>query len=152
MSAPTVVERVAAGAAWLDAAAERHPDLLAGWPLRINLRTFDLRNSCRCVLGQLAPHVMEADGWCEYGDWIDDSRPIGAPPLLPADLVLTGEQADGLGFNDEDDVVMFFLDAEWRDLIAARNASVVAPPGPTREGTSEVPPASGVPSSTGGDA
>lgn len=38
--------RVAAGVAWLD---EHRPD----WRERVELRRFDIRSACRCVLGQV---------------------------------------------------------------------------------------------------
>jgi hypothetical protein len=42
----TIAERVAAGAAWLDA---NRP----GWVERIDLETLDLGDPCRCIVGQL---------------------------------------------------------------------------------------------------
>lgn len=44
-AAPTIRERVAAGAAWLDRARP-------GWPVRIDLITLDVRDPEHCVLGQ----------------------------------------------------------------------------------------------------
>lgn len=46
LDAPTVADRVAAGAAWLD-------QRLPGWWRLIDLRQLDMWHSCRCVLGQL---------------------------------------------------------------------------------------------------
>ncbi len=44
----TVEERVAAGAAWLDA---NEP----GWERRIDLATLEVADGCRCVLAQIMP-------------------------------------------------------------------------------------------------
>lgn len=55
LPAPTEAERVAAGAALLDAAWAD----AGGWAHLINPETLRLVNSCRCVLGQL------------YGDYWD---------------------------------------------------------------------------------
>lgn len=97
----TAAERVAAGAAWLDA---NHP----GWVDKIDLGELNLRHSCSCILGQ------------QFGDYWD-------APLLgndPADIGKFEARAEALGFNIdlEDGTNSDYepLEAEWRQLIVAR--------------------------------
>lgn len=58
----TVEARVARGAAWLD---EHEP----GWERRIDLALLALKDSCRCVLGQV--FVDDAASWSWYEDGFD---------------------------------------------------------------------------------
>lgn len=102
MTALTIAERVAAGAAWLDA---EQP----GWVDRIDLDRLNLASSCRCILGQLFndyfkvglhPNRKEAmgfqvitgDPYTEYEQleaaWIaliEDRRIVAAGPLSAQD-------------------------------------------------------------------
>lgn len=69
---------VAAGAEWLD---EHEP----GWEGRIDLAKLDLSDSCRCVLGQVAPEHSYVDTLGRVFDctWADlyPSLPKGAEAL-----------------------------------------------------------------------
>jgi hypothetical protein len=51
--------RVGLGAEWLDAQIAEHV-VEPGWRAKINLRTFDMTNPCRCVLGQVFGNYWEA--------------------------------------------------------------------------------------------
>lgn len=108
MSAPTVAERVAAGAAWLD---QHEP----GWWQRINLDRLNLNSECNCILGQLhgryndAPAVgaaaLNGDGGSHYAilRW-----------ALPLGFALDWDDCRTDGRE---------LTAAWRDLISARRAA-----------------------------
>jgi hypothetical protein len=61
----SIDERVAAGAAWLDA---NRP----GWWQRINLDTLDLGDPCECVLGQ-----EDGNYWDTAPDLGDDAAVLG---------------------------------------------------------------------------
>lgn len=93
----TIEERIAAGAAWLDA---NRP----GWVDRIDLDTLRLDNPCRCILGQ------------EYGDFYT------APYEIRGVL---GEMATQLGFDaklTDDGADYAELTEAWQRLILARRA------------------------------
>lgn len=98
---PTIEERVAAGAEWLDANAP-------GWVERIDLLRLRLLSECGCVLGQM------------FGNFSD-------APLGGGDEEARDDRAHALGFlsafNDTveaEDADYAALDAEWRRLILAR--------------------------------
>jgi hypothetical protein len=106
----TIDDRVAAGAAWLDA---NRP----GWWQRINLDTLDLGDPCRCVLGQ------------EYGDFAD-----GPEELVDDTKSVVANGFDALDFwfvNDRTprDVLTELADltAAWRALITARRTEAGVP-------------------------
>ena len=99
----TIEERVEAGAKWLDA---NRP----GWVDRINLKTLNLGDPCKCVLGQ------------EYGHF--NSRPFTAAMDAPAGLGF--ERAD-LPYVDRSFEAAqreyTGLTQAWRDYITARRAA-----------------------------
>lgn len=97
MTAPTVKERVAAGAAWLD---EHEP----GWWQRINLGTLVMRDSCGCVLGQL------------YGTF-------SAAPVPSSLSVALGFDRNRIGPPRTGAADWAALDVAWRDLITARRTA-----------------------------
>lgn len=78
----TVTERVAQGAALLDA---KKP----GWAARINLRTLDLSDTCLCILGQL------------YGLYADATSVL----FQPSETYCPAEQALLYGFDLTSDEV-----------------------------------------------
>jgi hypothetical protein len=100
----TIDDRVAAGAAWLDA---NRP----GWWQRINLATLDLTLGCGCILGQLdgnfydAPEVIQAST-------IHALKEFAAPLGFLADT----DNEERLSEWEE----YAALTAAWRTLIQAR--------------------------------
>lgn len=116
MTAATITERVAAGAAFLD---EREP----GWLYRIDLARLDLHAPCKCVLGQLATDKhFDLGTW----SWSEICSVFGISVFDPA-----AAQSDyDLGFNAAwplgDEVTSLAdyaaLTAEWRRYIEARRA------------------------------
>lgn len=99
----TITDRVAAGAAWLD--AER-----PGWVERIDLDRLDLESPCRCILGQ------------EFGDYFEAiwNEEINTPDTAAcgftvADLAVIGRAAGDREFAA--------LTAEWRRVITERRAA-----------------------------
>lgn len=92
----TIVDRVAAGAAWLD---QNRP----GWADRIDLDRLHMRNACRCILGQ------------EYGSYYK-------APITMDQAVNLGFDAQGAaqGWAEDDDFAA--LDDAWTALIEARRA------------------------------
>lgn len=103
MTAPTtaIAERVAAGAAWLDAN-------FPGWARQVDLGKLDLANCRRCVLGQL------------IGDYND------APDWVWENALTLGFTALDLHDNDARDVDFDDLTDAWWDLITVRRAQVGA--------------------------
>lgn len=102
MSLPTIAERVAAGAQWLN-------DNVPDWWQRIDLDRLDVRSECRCVLGQIYGHYSVAPKtawWSDpdhgYGKWLADWR----------------------GFDTATDDEVEALTAEWRRVIEAHRASL----------------------------
>jgi hypothetical protein len=102
----TIDDRVAAGAAWLDA---NRP----GWWQRINLATLDLGDPCRCVLGQ------------DFGGFGKGVSAVGG------DLARWMKTCANLGFYSSRDAAGTYvpteiereyaaLTAAWRTLITAR--------------------------------
>lgn len=104
-AAPTIRERVAAGAAWLD---QHRP----GWPLRIDLITLDVRYPEYCVLGQ------------EFDDF--DDRPHALLDLYVAEV--HGFYVQPWRGRNLADVMDEYrvLTREWRALIEARRARAAA--------------------------
>jgi hypothetical protein len=111
----SVDDRVAAGAAWLDA---NRPS----WWQRINLDTLDLGDDCNCILGQehgdftdgLDVVTPDDDGWAKRCADLGlfsaaDIRALGPGEL--DDSVHRGELVDGEYRR---------LTAAWRTLIQAR--------------------------------
>lgn len=94
----TIEERVARGAAWLDANRD-------GWFDAIDLDILLLRSPCNCVLGQL-------DG--SYDD---------SPALNEIDTVAHGFMAGGLGWSGKAAREFADLDNEWRRVITERRAA-----------------------------
>jgi hypothetical protein len=99
----TIAERVAAGAAWLDA---HEP----GWVDRIDLGGLDIQSCDRCILGQVYGHYVDAP---------DDARRTG-DQIVSADRgFCAGGEADGfLALAAE----WAALAAAWRELILTRRA------------------------------
>lgn len=113
----TIAERVAAGAAFLDA----HDP---GWDQRIDLGQLDLHSPCQCVLGQLAVGLSL---WSDILTHFDLRRDWERGPR-PADTDLGFNAFDSDG-DDEDAALAQeteeyeTLTAEWRALIEARRAA-----------------------------
>ena len=100
----TIEERVEAGAAWLEA---NRP----GWVDRINLKTLNLGDPCKCVLGQ------------EFGTY--GVAPIACSPesTVPLGMLASAELDDALAGQWQCDVEYVELTAAWRDYITARRAA-----------------------------
>jgi hypothetical protein len=91
----TVEERVARGAAWLDA----H---FPGWEGRINLQTLALRSGEKCICGQLFADEARLSG-CKSGFWyVEDHLFAQATAWIrwsPADVKQGGNVWAYLGFD-----------------------------------------------------
>jgi len=98
MTAPTIAERVAAGAALLD---EREP----GWAERLDLDRLDIMSSCDCVVGQ------------RHGGYGAGLTALGLVEESSARDVELGFHW-GARFEDIDP-----LNAAWRALITERRAA-----------------------------
>lgn len=98
------LERVAAGAAWLDANE-------SGWVDRIDLETLNLDNCERCIGGQLVR--QDADRTLTYGDWL-------VYWLGPVDDRTEWAVAHGFDVLGGDEYGYRDLTGVWRDLIAER--------------------------------
>lgn len=92
---PTIAERVAAGAAWLD---EHEP----GWVDRIDLGRLNIRRCADCIGGQLG------GWWSKFAARYDDEP---------------GFNIYRLGLDTLDLEEYPPLTAAWRDLITARRAA-----------------------------
>jgi hypothetical protein len=112
----TITERVAAGAAWLDA---NRP----GWVERIDLDTLDLGDPCRCVLGQ--DFAADSQGYTSGFD-------AGLVAVTDGGLTEDGyRHAADAGFyavadlsdNDDDDDG-FRMNKEYRELTDAWRALI----------------------------
>lgn len=104
MSAPSIAERVAAGAAWLD---EHQP----GWIDVIDLERLDLQAACFCILGQL-----HGNFWTSPSFTGDRTRRIEA--AAPYGFAIDDE---GGGLEVEE-AQYEALTAAWRELIEQRRA------------------------------
>lgn len=114
----TIAERVAAGAAFLDA---REP----GWWQRIDLDTLDLQAPCRCVLGQLATHLDDYD---DDWSWQNVTARYGLLVWFWS-WEANGDRATDLeyGFNANPDIEAYDdVAAEWKRVILARREQVPA--------------------------
>lgn len=111
--APTIAERVARGAAWLDREAP-------GWDSLIDLASLRLSNPCLCVLGQVFARAADEAKSVFVEDGFDYAT-------------LSGSETDGLGLGcaapygfdvaDEDYDSYALLDTEWTRVITARRSS-----------------------------
>lgn len=103
-TAPTIAERVAAGAAFLDQAEP-------GWRQHIDIDRLDLASPCRCVLGQLEI-ALHSEGPEDDGAFSDALFRYG---------IAFEEWALGFNAGHEGRNVEFpQLTAAWRELIQAR--------------------------------
>ena|SRR3989344_3535433 len=92
---PAIDERVAAGAAFLEA---RHPN----WDTRVDVGTLDIRKERYCILGQL------------YESFYETARIV---------LQLTDDEAARMGFTKYKSIAEFDeLTEAWKRLIMARRA------------------------------
>lgn len=122
----TVAERVALGVAWLDS---DYPD----WFEKVEVKEFDITDTCRCVLGQLfEPMAVRRK---------DSEQPPMAPEnfggydwaVLEANII-SGEQASELGFDasfdfedspyETEEEEYTALQIEWTRVINERKAAV----------------------------
>jgi hypothetical protein len=105
---PSLTERVAAGAAWLD-------EHLPGWPQRISLTDLDMADDCGCVLGQILGRYDE----------IFVSNDV-LPPLDEVEAVRFGFDVTSR-FGDPALWAGEFaaLQREWRRLIESRRTAVI---------------------------
>lgn len=101
----TIQERVAAGAAWLDA---HEPDYYAPdpWYERIEVEHLQLTSTCNCVLGQLWGNYWTAVREQALGD----TAPLGFN--VRAHLLVADRIAE-----------VAALEAEWYRVITARRAA-----------------------------
>lgn len=113
MAELSIVERVQAGAEWLD---EHAP----GWAQRIDLFLLSLTNTCDCILGQV------------FGDYHKVVSPGVGSPDVP--LIASGREAARLGMfvdgwilkgSDVGYREYYALEAEWRRLIESRRTAVI---------------------------
>ena len=102
----TTQERVAAGAALLDA---EQP----GWWQRIDLHSLAMWDGCRCVVGQLYEGEYR-DGLIDLSVPVDDGEEEDEEGLIAVDR---------LGFDGHD---IDALQAEWKRLIGERQAAMHA--------------------------
>lgn len=89
-------ERVAAGAAWLDATSP-------GWADTIDLATLDLQNPCGCVMGQIVSDITWGDFYTvvaepneSTADVVGRREDVGE---LLGDYVMSHEEAVERGFQ-----------------------------------------------------
>lgn len=106
-AARTIQERVAAGAAALDA-------YLPGWVDRVDLGTLDMRSPCGCILGQAFDNYWTAP----FGDPYDD------PERYRADLGFQAYSTLDGGSGEPGEYAA--LQDEWARLIEARRAEAGA--------------------------
>lgn len=128
----SVKERVANGAAWLD-------KVNPGWEHKIDLSTLELKNSCRCILGQVVAASASEVHETKYGpfillltikghlwwDWSSGYEVIyiliGRDNLGGADWMADHGFRLGDEFFDENIVEGYsYLDEAWIDLIKSR--------------------------------
>lgn len=122
------MERIEAGAAWLD---RTDPT----WLDRINVSKLNLRDGCLCVLGQV---VGKLNPELSYGDVAGDPEYAGYPYTRPeqtladvrADVprgfkkyAMTHSQAMARGFHAGDTRDWGRLNAAWKRYIKARRAA-----------------------------
>jgi hypothetical protein len=105
----TIPERVAAGAAWLDAA-------MPNWIDKVDLDTLDVGSDCRCILGQTFGHYQRSP---EDARW---SVPDGMT-YLAADR---GFNVDNNPDDEAETAEFAELTAEWRRVIESRRAGAVS--------------------------
>lgn len=125
----SVEERVATGAAWLDAT-------IPGWEQKVDLSKLDLRYTCRCILGQVvhSPNVecvFDGDGMCmtgshyeDSGEWFPDMTHTAGFALVTGWIETLGYEASvqwtqDHGFYDWD-INYAPLDEAWISLIKER--------------------------------
>ncbi len=108
----SIVERVEAGARWLDG---HRP----GWVDRIDLDTLDLGDPCRCVLGQ--EFGEDADTLNNGGGGWVTGYCVGLNHLLDGSNVF--DRAVDLGMYELKNDRYSALTNAWRELIERRRAT-----------------------------
>lgn len=140
---------VARGVKWLD----KHvgPE----WPRYIKLKQFNIAAGCSCVLGQVIPRTLTANGFkgikqvtasgfglvCDpYVDpWTKPKTVEAFRVAKESDLILTGYEAERLGFDVPDqpyssdwgteenltERAYHILQEEWTEVIGTRKAELV---------------------------
>jgi hypothetical protein len=97
-----VEDRVAAGIVWLDS---QEPD----WRERVNIETFNIRQTCDCVLGQVFEDNARSD-WASGFDYV-----------VSTGLLSVRERVD-FGFDSLLDTEWEPLQAEWTRVLARQPA------------------------------
>lgn len=103
-----VDERVAAGAAYLDAHPERYPN----WRDRVDPATLDINSCLRCVLGQLAEDYSDGMDEIQEGG---DAFPVVGDWNIDYEARCNWSTEHGFcGYNYRDEAL---LTAAWKQLL-----------------------------------
>lgn len=110
-------ERVARGAAWLDAN-------VPGWETRIDLYEFDISSACKCVFGQVFTNEARSsrhyDGYMFAMYWVEK---------VDAELKAMRDERNGrvwpahMGFDHDHQVHYDYLQDAWRNELSLRGFS-----------------------------
>lgn len=97
----TIAERVQAGVDWLDINAP-------GWVDKVEVISFNIRNTCQCVLGQVfASKVNESQGIYDGFGYVTTGR----------EKVLSWEESENLGFDQpEPPMKAYMTDEDWEQF------------------------------------
>ena len=118
MSDLTIAERVANGVKFLD---KNHP----GWEKLIDLETFRIEHSCKCVIGQIVadyapelPYPYDSAVFTTGSDDKDEYKE--ALPAAIRGIVMSTKQAEKRGFESIDINDYSYLQDEWETIIKER--------------------------------